>query len=262
MKISNNKAIFTGNYREFYEYQNPYIFGYKTKKKLYTPKNEKREKSEEEYKLLREQYVNSATHRAKSKIMRLIHGNQYVYQEKPTFLTLTFAENITDIKYANRQFTNFIKRMSRRIDKQLRYVAVHEFQKRGAIHYHVIIFNLSYMTKSELEKIWSHGYAHIELVKDAGLPYYMTKYISKSFSDPRCKGVKRYFYSLENHSLVIRDNLRCLYELKMMKPQDLIKEPYLSKYVDNRGLENSVLKSEYRVGGVPPDIQTGGIPPT
>lgn len=257
-KISNNKAIITGKYREFYTYQNPYIFAYKVKKKLFVPKNEKREKTQEDI----DRYVNSATYRAKSKIMRLIHGNQYVYPEKPTFLTLTFAENITDIKYANKQFTNFIKRMSRRIDKQLRYVAVHEFQKRGAIHYHIIIFNLPFIQHKEIAKIWGYGFIDIEKVNDAGLPFYMTKYISKSFSDPRCKGVKRYFYSLENHSLVIRDNLRCLFEQKMMKPEDLIKEPYAFKYVDNRGQENSVLKSEYRVGGVPPDIQTGGIPPT
>lgn len=259
MKISNNKAIFTGNYREFYTYQNPYVFAWKTKKKVSNPiKPEKKEKSIEDI----EKYALSATFRAKSKIKRLIYGNQYVYPEKPTFLTLTFRDNVTDIKLANRQFTNFVKRMSRRINKQLRYVAVHEFQKRGALHYHAIVFNLPYIEHKEIAKIWRNGYIDIEIVKNDGLPYYMTKYISKSFKDERCKGVKRYFYSLENHIRLERDNTRCIYEQKKMKPQDLLREPMTYTFIDNRGVLNSVLKSEYRVGGVPPDIYGGGATPT
>lgn len=261
-KLSNNKAIITGKYREFYSFKNAYLYAFKKPQQPFIPKhirNAKKEKTKEE----RELYIKTASNRAKSKIMRLINGNQYVYPEIPTFLTLTFAENITDIKFANRRFTNFIKRMTRRIDKQLRYVAVHEFQRRGALHYHAIVFNLPYITKSELEKIWSYGYVHIELVKNDGLPYYMTKYISKSFADPRCKGAKRYFYSIEkdNRSIVIRDNLRCLFELRRMKPEDIINEPTSYTYTDYRGHQNSVLKSEYRVGGGNPVAKQGESPP-
>lgn len=259
MKISNNKAIFTGNHREFYTYQNPYVFAWKNKKK--NPliiKQEKKEKSIEEI----ENYALSATYRAKSKIRRLIYGNQYIYPENPTFLTLTFKDNLTDIKLANKHFTNFVKRMSRRINKQMRYVAVHEFQKRGALHYHAIIFNLPYLEHKEIATIWRHGMIDIELVKNDGLPFYMTKYISKSFKDERCKGVKRYFYSLENHSRLERDNVRCIYELNKMIPEELLRPPSTYSFTDNKGVLNSVHKSEYRVGGLPTVTQKVGNPYT
>jgi hypothetical protein len=259
MKISNNKAIITGNYYEFFSYEKPYTFAWKSKPKMFTPLSQKKEKQEK----AKENYILSATYRAKSKIMRLIHGNQYVYSEKPVFLTLTFAENITDIKYANREFNKFIKRISRRIKKQMRYVAVHEFQKRGAIHYHIIIFNLPFIEHKEIATIWRNGRIQIESVKNEGLPFYMTKYISKSFADPRCKGVKRYFYSLENHSILHRDNSRCLYELSKMLPEYLLREPAMYKFKDIRGEENTVYKSEYRVvGGDSPVAKQGGAPPT
>jgi hypothetical protein len=259
LKISNNKAIFTGSYREFYTYQNPYVFAWKSKKKhINSIKPEKKEKTKEDY----EKYALSASFRARSKIKRLIFGNQYIYPEKPTFLTLTFKDNVTNIKLANKHFTNFIKRMSRRIGKQMRYVAVHEFQKRGALHYHAIVFNLPYIEAKEIAKIWRHGMIDIEIVKSQGLPFYMTKYITKSFMDERCKGAKRYFYSLEHHSRLERSNLRCLYEKTKMKPEYQIGQPKTYIFIDNRGVLNSVHKSEYLVGGVPPDVYGGGAPAT
>ena len=74
-------------------------------------------------------------------IARLIDCN---FDDSTKFLTLTFADNVTDIKYCNREFRKFIKRLNRRVygtDKtKVRYLAVWEAQKRGAIHYHVVLF--------------------------------------------------------------------------------------------------------------------------
>lgn len=259
MKISNNKAIFTGNYRQFYTYEKPFTFGFKNKKKNASYiSTELSDNSEER----QEKYVQTATTRAKNQIKRLIYGNQYVHQEIPVFLTLTFRENITDVKEANRQFTMFIKRMNRRIKKPLRYIAVHEFQKRGALHYHMIVFNLPFLKHTEIAKIWRNGMIDIEKMKDNELSNYLSKYISKSFKEPKMKGTKRYFHSLLNHVRLERDNNRCMYEQTKMLEQDLLKEPKTFKYQDYAGKENSVTVSEYFIGRTHPVAkQGGGLPP-
>lgn len=54
-----------------------------------------------------------------------------------SFVTLTFKENMTDITKANRAFNNFCK-MWHRVKPDFAYLCVPEFQKRGAIHYHLL----------------------------------------------------------------------------------------------------------------------------
>lgn len=58
-----------------------------------------------------------------------------------SFFTLTFAENITDLTYANKLFniwrTSFT-RACKKLDIEFKYLCVPEFQKRGAVHYHLL----------------------------------------------------------------------------------------------------------------------------
>ena len=52
-------------------------------------------------------------------------------------LTLTFRENVTDIDAAWRVFKYFCKLMRFRYKEKWAYVAVPEYQKRGAVHFHL-----------------------------------------------------------------------------------------------------------------------------
>lgn len=144
--------------------------------------------------------------RAKRKLINTINTNVFSWYDKnnrafrSVFLTLTFQQNITDIKMANYEFTKFILRMNWEIlnDKRslLKYVAVIEFQKRGAIHYHVIFFNLPFVEKETIASIWGNGYIKIKAIDDVrDVGYYVTKYMSKDFDDPRLKGNKSFFVS-------------------------------------------------------------------
>lgn len=47
-------------------------------------------------------------------IARLIDCN---FDDATKFLTLTFADNVTDIKYCNREFSKFVRRLNRRVYK-------------------------------------------------------------------------------------------------------------------------------------------------
>ena len=113
------------------------------------------------------------------------------------FLTLTFKENITDMKKANREFTKFNMRLSYKLYKVrknvLKYLCVPEFQKRGAIHYHVIYFNLPFVNWEALMEVWNvnnTGGVYIECIKDKdkngnsieSVAKYIAKYVSKNNS--------------------------------------------------------------------------------
>jgi len=57
----------------------------------------------------------------------------------PLFITLTYAENFGDVGLGNRHLRLFFQRL-RKSHKGLEYVAVPEYQERGALHYHILLF--------------------------------------------------------------------------------------------------------------------------
>jgi hypothetical protein len=113
-------------------------------------------------------------------------------------LTLTTKENISDLSITSPMLTLFMKRFNYEISQgekeaQLKYVAIPEWQKRGAVHYHIALFNMPYVKQEVLTDIWGQGYIWIsrsDRVRDLG--HYLTKYMTKGFDDERFKGHRRY----------------------------------------------------------------------
>ncbi len=156
--------------------------------------------------------------RARKKVFDIVACNidtldYYGSIQRPKFWTLTFADNIQNIKEANKEFTDFNKRLSYYLYKinrnVLKYICIPEFQKRGAIHYHVLYFNLPYIEQSVLSDIWNQGFVFVESIKDTSqidnFAKYVCKYISKSnsqgesnyqlYKDKGLLNNKRYFCS-------------------------------------------------------------------
>jgi hypothetical protein len=78
----------------------------------------------------------------------------------------------------------------------LKYAVVIEFQKRGAIHFHVLFFNLPYIDQNILAKLWGKGFIKINKIDNVkNIGSYVTKYMSKDFGDSRLCGQKSYFTS-------------------------------------------------------------------
>ena len=76
------------------------------------------------------------------KIMKSLRENIKIWaktygEDRIFFLTLTFEENLTDWKEAQRRFNNFNRQFNRRKDVQWLYKGI-EPQKRGALHYHIV----------------------------------------------------------------------------------------------------------------------------
>lgn len=142
----------------------------------------------------------SSFFRAKAKVRHLIDCNMSQEDStlRPRFVTFTFKENVTDIKEANAEYTNFVRRFNYALGFKhatLQYVTVIEFQKRGAVHYHSVFFNLPYIQNiyDTMTAVWRNGFVISEKTDTIKNPSsYMCKYMTKSMNDKRLFGKKCY----------------------------------------------------------------------
>jgi len=132
-------------------------------------------------------------------VRRLVNSNVGQYGYEAVFLTFTYKENVTDIDLAWSDWHAFMKKMRRRFGT-LHALSVMEFQKRGAIHFHCIFFNLPPVVEAQERKtrtiadLWGHGFVDIERIRSAkNVGAYVCKYLNKSADDERLRGKK--FYS-------------------------------------------------------------------
>lgn len=140
--------------------------------------------------------------RSKLSCQRLAKANSKIWE---TFITLTIAENEQNIEKANKMLHSFTVQI-RRIKKDFAYIAIPEFQKRGAIHYHLLtnisidddnlIYSQEDNPKYKHIKYWNKGFTSIEPLKDdiKKIVGYISKYMTKDV-DNRLFGHHRYLYS-------------------------------------------------------------------
>ncbi|MGE7192054.1 rolling circle replication-associated protein, partial [Lysinibacillus fusiformis] len=135
-------------------------------------------------------------YRARKQVFNQANANANAWNEQPKFFTLTYAENMQDIKQSNYNFKKFIQRLNYTLKIKLKYTAVIEFQKRGAIHYHLLVYNLPYTPVDVLSDIWGHGFVKINKIDHVdNVGAYITKYMIKDNIDERLLGEKSYFSS-------------------------------------------------------------------
>ena len=146
--------------------------------------------------------------RSKHNLQKIVKCNETIFK---TFITLTFVDNMTDIKETNKIF-NVWRSNLKRIIPNFAYVCVPEFQKRGAVHYHMMTniayTDLSVLSKDEVKiyskesgwqvgkniKGWNYGYSLVVNMKDQNVIGYLTKYFTKDIDD-RLFAQHRFFYS-------------------------------------------------------------------
>ena len=245
MRTTKQKLIISGSVLELYDYQSPVFYGSKKEKIIKVNKEKKkREKSE---------ISPSSVYRAKANLRRLITTNGWAWQDEngrkymPMFLTFTFKENITDLKTAHKKFTNFIQRFNYLVNENkevnLKYVCVPEFQKRGAVHYHSIFFNLLKLSVPKLKKIkatWGQGSYRLEKITDIKkMIIYVAKYITKQMADERFFGQKKYFASKDLlKPVIVRDEVT-IDEIMKFVPKE-------SKTFENEWENEWTIKTTYQ----------------
>lgn len=140
------------------------------------------------------------TNRAKRDVRRIVNSNvnQYGKDFTAKFVTLTFAEHITELVAANAEYEKFIKRLNYQMfgtkKSNVKYTAVPEFTKKGRVHYHVIFYNLPYIKSNYLADIWGNGFIKINKIDNCdNVGAYVSKYMTKDNDD--IIGQKSYFNS-------------------------------------------------------------------
>lgn len=139
---------------------------------------------------------------ARNTLRRLALAN---FNENSYFITLTYEENMQEVKKADDDFKKFIKRLKYNFG-DLKYIAVREFQKRGAVHYHMIsdVHLPAWNDEEELRElevyfwreVWKHGFVDIKSINHVdNVGAYITKYMDKDFDDERLRGCKLYLCS-------------------------------------------------------------------
>lgn len=162
----NTKIIETPTTKEVYIYENP-IFIHSKEKADLTDTNKRKNFDEmsahKQYDSLKRKQKHYE--QARWDIARIVDCN---FDNRTKFVTLTFKENIQEILITNREFKYFIQRLNYYLyhtkTQLLKYLATWEKQKRGAIHYHVIFFDFSYIAKEKLQNLWSHGFIKINRI--------------------------------------------------------------------------------------------------
>lgn len=183
MQPYQRRLIRSGNVIELYEYELPVMRGSGGARRgranqAFTSKETKQENR------------SKTANRAREKVRRTVNANPQLNK----FLTLTFAENVTDIDFAYTALDRFIKRLKREY-RGFQYVCVIEFQKRGAIHFHLLC-NLPYADVNALAKLWGHGFIKLNRIDNVdNVGAYVTKYMTKENMDERLIGRRSYSMS-------------------------------------------------------------------
>lgn len=212
---SDKKLVEAGDKYYYYDFEKEYQYG-----KNNTPRkrtcSKPIEKTEEEKAAIRER----SAWRSRRELQRLIEANVGVWKNEKGrvyllyFLSLTFASDMYKIKEANNEYRKFIQKINYEIlnkkkGSYLKYVCVPEFQKDidhkgnvkphgGAVHYHVVIFNLPFMKNvyDRIKKIWGNGFFNLKKINNVkNVGFYVTKYMTKDIVNIKMKQQKKYFAS-------------------------------------------------------------------
>lgn len=132
--------------------------------------------------------------RTRNMVRRLILSN---FDVTAKFWTFTFddkkvpPEISRSIEGSNGLWKTFIQRMRRKYP-DFKYLAVLEFQERGAVHYHCLC-DLPYVRQRVVQEIWGNGFVSVNRIKHVdNLGAYVVKYMTKELTDERFFGSKLY----------------------------------------------------------------------
>lgn len=215
--ITHKRAIVSGNVIELFEYEKPVVKNYQGKNRgranqAFTDEETKKENRKK------------VTNRARMKVRRYANANQ----DMRKFITLTFAYNMTDIESANACFNIFLTKLRKKYPN-LKFIKVIEFQKRGAVHYHMLA-NIPYINWRKFEEdFWPYGNTSIRrLDQNDNVGAYITKYMCKEL-DERLKGFKCYSMSQNLTPPVVFEDEESV-EYLMANNADNVKRVYESEF--------------------------------
>lgn len=182
------KAILSGDSLEIYEYQ-----------KNIQEKRSRNTKSKRYPRIYTLERRDDNLRKQKNYVRRIIRSN-LVGAENPSLCTLTLHTGVS-VKTSWLYHGTFVQRIKKRFGKSIKLISVLEYQKRGVIHFHSLIWGIpepvvtyEFARRSRiLQNQWLRGTLDIRPTDgNPALAHYVTKYLSKQMLDPRLIGEKSY----------------------------------------------------------------------
>lgn len=109
--------------------------------------------------------------------------NQLEVGKRATFITLTYPTIYVDSNTAKSHLRAFIKRINRKFAAiDVTGIWRMEFQERGAIHFHLVLFKLPFIHKETIAALWAqvtHTYSPFTRIEGIDSPKKMINYVAK-----------------------------------------------------------------------------------
>ena len=212
--------------------------------------------------IIQKQKAQSSLSRTRNEMRRKINANPTLL----TFLTLTFAKSMPEVKKANAIFNRFILRMRKKF-KDFKYIAVIEFQRDedyhgnikpggGSVHYHLLCdLDISALTtkaktrayeRDFAKNYWKNGFVTIKPAEHVdNIGAYFCKYLSKDMFDERMFRKKKYFCSqnLQKPIEIKGDKARFLLDKYLPETKLLFEKELNSKWVGRIEYKNYKAKN-------------------
>lgn len=116
-----------------------------------------------------------------SKLRNYINTN-VVDVSKCLWVTLTYAENMTDTNKLYTDFDKFNKRLKYHLNAHYEYIVAMEPQGRGAWHAHLLLIfddKAPFVKNEWLRNLWGHGFVRVQALKNAdNIGAYLTAYLA------------------------------------------------------------------------------------
>ncbi|GHV02574.1 hypothetical protein FACS1894211_14220 [Clostridia bacterium] len=188
-----------------------------------------------------------AMNRSKNRIMELLKCNDFAF-----FVTLTFGNKVDrlDDDETRKAFAEWSRKTRKRLP-DMTYFAIGEYQRSGALHFHMLVGNVTAEQlkltdsgkkvrrgRSKGQPIynvtaWEYGFSTATVIQDKdAVKYYLAKYLTKGKADPRFFGKKRYFTSRNiNRPTIEKMQFPCGSEFDIFDSID--KDAYNIDYADD-----------------------------
>jgi hypothetical protein len=136
--------------------------------------------------------------------LRMVINANFFGESNELFITLTYAENMQDLKKLYRDFEVFYKRLKRKYKGYgFEYIAVPEPQLRGSWHLHVLLKAMDkeylYIPNNEvIAELWGQGFTKTERLKEVdNVGAYVSSYLTNLYDEDtgvKSKGARLYLY--------------------------------------------------------------------
>lgn len=142
-KFDSRVIVYGNGDVELIKYSAPYCCGSTVKQ---GSRSAEAVRTQEEIETAKQENKQRSLYRSLKKVHGIVRSNHGQYGQYSKFITLTFADNVTDFDVANKEFSNFIDRLNYHIYGQkcrkLVYLGVREPQDRGL--YIIMLYFLTY----------------------------------------------------------------------------------------------------------------------